>query len=94
MNFVDFFGIITSLSVFDILVQYLLMFVNGNLEATDSTSVKIVSVAAIVFFFSGSSETEQSFMSNKNQKGVISDYQTGFDEHRQVMVMVTLPTSS
>ena len=26
------------------------MFVNGNLEATDSTSVKIVSVAAIVFF--------------------------------------------
>ena len=91
MNFVELFGIINSLSVFDILVQYLLMFVNGNLEATDSTSVKIVSVAAIVFFSPAAvrrNKVSCPIRINKEQ------YQTGFDEHRQVMVMVTLPTSS
>ena len=50
MNFVNLLDIITPLFVFDISVGYLLMFVNGNLEATDSTRLKIVSVAAIDLF--------------------------------------------
>ena len=68
MNFVEFFGIITSLSVFDILVQYLFahvcqwQFGGHRLYQREDRQCCSHSV-----FFSGSSETEQIFMSNKDQ---------------------------